>query len=203
MLAYLGLALHVTGDQKYRTAADSLMRDHGYARNILDTRFDTPSEHTHIEDELLTMVYTMFLSHLPEPGLSAAAHESLKQWHSVSGHDGIPFYDFVFRHFSGIPVSLDRGVAQLRDWPLDLIEWTVDNSHREDTTIDRTPGQDPGLLTKILPRDEMGLTGWDGEPYRAVIGNGGQREDRPGDWLLAYWMGRYWGLIGAPEPGSM
>jgi hypothetical protein len=38
---------------------------------------------------------------------------------------------------------------------------------------------------------------WDQEPYRAVIGRDGMREDRPTDWLLAYWMGRYYGLLAA------
>jgi hypothetical protein len=45
----------------------------------------------------------------------------------------------------------------------------------------------------------MGLCPWDGEPYRAVIGQVGQREEKPTDWLLAYWMGRYYGLLAGPD----
>ncbi|HLV79048.1 MAG TPA: hypothetical protein VKT32_02165, partial [Chthonomonadaceae bacterium] len=112
--------------------------------------------------------------------------------------DGIPFYDFAYNRFSGRQVPLERAVETLRDWPLDMIEWTVDNSQREDVLWDRTPGADEGLLTRILPRSEMGLCMWDGEPYRAVIGRDGQREEKPTDWLLAYWMGRYYGLLADP-----
>ena len=79
-----------------------------------------------------------------------------------------------------------------------MIEWTVDNSKREDVEWDRTPGRDDGFLTKILPRAEMGNQNWDQEPYMAVIGGDGKREDRCEDWLYAYWMGRYFGFIGAP-----
>ena len=55
-------------------------------------------------------------------------------------------------------------MEMLRDWPLDMIEWTVDNSQREDITIDRTPGVEQGNLSKPVPRSEMGLCNWDSRP---------------------------------------
>ena len=123
----------------------------------------------------------------------------MRRWYRTAAKDGIPLYDFCFARFYGSRVPLDRAVETLRDYPLDMIEWTVDNSTREDVTRDRTPGLDECYLTRILPRSEMGICGWDQEPYRAVIGMGGQREDKPLDWLVAYWMGRRYGLIGAPR----
>jgi hypothetical protein len=119
----------------------------------------------------------------------------MQLWHRSAERDGIPFYDFAYNRYSGKQVNLECAVETLRDWPLDMIEWTVDNSRREDVQKDLTPGLDEVFLTRILPRSEMGICMWDQEPYKALIGNNGQREDKPTDWLLAYWMGRYYGLL--------
>jgi hypothetical protein len=200
MISYLGVAYHMTGKAKYREAATYLIEKHGYEKNMLLTIFDVPSQRTHIEDELLSTVYPNLVTHLIYPSLQETAQTSMRRWHKTAEPDGIPFYDFVYNRFSGRQVPLDRAVETLRDWPLDMIEWTVDNSQREDVVRDTTPGADEGHLTRILPRSEMGLCMWDQEPYKAVIGRGGDREDKPTDWLLAYWMGRYYGLLAAPEP---
>jgi hypothetical protein len=196
MIAYLGVAFHMTGKVKYQEAARDLIAKHGYDRNMAQAVFDTPSERTHIEDELLSMVYPTLMTHLIFPSLKSIGQTSMRNWHKTAARDGIPFYDFVYNRFSGRQVNLDRAIETLRDWPLDMIEWTVDNRQRNDVRRDLTPGLDEGMLTRILPRSEMGLCMWDQEPYKAVIGNGGQREDKPNDWLLAYWMGRYYGLVG-------
>lgn len=199
IISYLGVAYAMTGKARYRAAAETLLTRHGYRQNMRLTSFDTPSERTHIEDELLSIVYPNLMTHLIFPSLRTTAETSMRRWHRTAAPDGIPFYDFVYNHFSGRTVALDRAVETLRDWPLDMIEWTVDNSQREDVVKDTTPGGDEGRLTRILPRSEMGNCGWDQEPYRAVIGMDGQREDKPLDWLLAYWMGRYYGLLAAPN----
>jgi hypothetical protein len=197
MIAFLGVAYHVTGKERYRAAARELITRHGYDRNMRETVFVTPAERTHIEDELLAIVYPNLLTHLVLSGLRETALVSLRRWHATAAKDGIPLYDFVYSHFSGRAIPLEHAVETLRDWPLDMIEWTVDNSKREDVQWDLTPGLEEGRLTRILPRSEMGLCMWDQEPYKAVIGLDGQREDKPTDWLLAYWMGRYYQLLGS------
>lgn len=199
ILAHLGIAYHVTHNPKYIAAAKLLIERHGYLRNMLQTRFDTPSERTHINDELLSMVYPNLLTHSILPSVHSAGRRSMRLWHLSCRPDGIPFYDFAYNRFSGDRVPLGPAVDTLREWPLDMVEWTVDNSRREDVQIDRTPGLEQGHLTRILPRSEMGICNWDQEPYKAILGRGGDREDKPTDWLLAYWMGRYYGLLGPAQ----
>lgn len=199
MLSYLGVAYHVTQKQKYLDAVKTLVEKHGYAKNMASVRYVTPSEYTHINDELLVMVFHNLFSHLATPALEKSALSAIRGWHKTCERDGIPFYDFVFNRFSGQKVPLERAMETLRDWPLDHIEWTVDNSKRADVQWDRTPGAPANFLTRILPRSEMALCMWDQEPYFATMGRNGEREDRPNDWLLAYWMGRYYGIIGAPQ----
>jgi hypothetical protein len=195
ILAHLGVAYHVTKKQKYKDAAQLLITRHGYDKNMQSLAYKTPSERTHINDELLGMVFQNLFNHLIFPQLRSAALTAIRQWHATCRRDHIPFYDFVYNQFSGRRVALEPAVETLRDWPLDMIEWTVDNRSREDIQLERTPGTDDGMLKKLVPRSEMGLVMWDQEPYKTVIGRNGEREDKPTDWLLAYWMGRYWGQI--------
>jgi hypothetical protein len=171
----------MTQKQKYVDSARYLIDHEGYARNMLLTTFNTPSERTRVEDELMTMVYHDLLTYPILPSVREYGEQSLENWYGSSGKDSTPFFDFVYNSFSGRRTPLGQGVEILRDWPLDMIEWTVDNSQREDITIDRTPGVEQGNLTKPVPRSEMGLCNWDSEATQLVIGRNGEREDRPND----------------------
>lgn len=198
MLAYLGVAFHQTGNPRYLKASRDLIDNHGYAQNAMDTNFATPAEHTHIVDELLGDIYPSFMEHMIDPALKETYQKSIQNWYKSCSRDNIPYYDFVYNKFSGKSSPLEPGVNHLREWPLNLIEWTVDSSKREDIELDLTPGLDEGFIKNVLPRSEMGLVMWDQEPYHITIGLNGMREDKPMDWLLAYWMGRYYGFISAP-----
>lgn len=195
IFAHLGMAYHITGKQKFVDAARLLIDKHGYAQNMSKLSYHTPAELTHINDELLSMVFPNLFKYLILPELRAPALAAIRQWHTTCKRDHIPFYDFVYNTFSGKQVPLEESVETLREWPLDMIEWTVDNRSREDVQADRRPGSEESHLSKIPPRSEMGLVMWDQDPYKAAIGRNGEREDKPTDWLLAYWMGRYWGHL--------
>ncbi len=198
ILEFLSVAYHMTKNPRYQEATRLLVEKYGYDKMAERTFFVTPSEHTHIEDELLTIVYPNAVTHALTPALKQVMQTSMRHWHTAIKDDHIPFYDFAYNRYSGDSVPLNPAVEQLRDWPLDHIEWTVDNRAREDVERDLTPGLDDLCVKHLLPRSEMGLCMFDQEPYKMVIGNNGEREDRPNDWLLAYWMGRYYGLISAP-----
>ena len=69
---------------------------------MLLTVFDTPSERTHIEDELLSIVYPNLLTHpvsaLPAP---RSPDQYAKTGTKTAERDGIPLYDFVYNRFFG------------------------------------------------------------------------------------------------------
>ncbi|MDE2126819.1 MAG: hypothetical protein KGJ62_09545 [Armatimonadetes bacterium] len=202
MLAYLAAAKMMTGEPRYRTAANSLLERYGYARNTLLTNYDTPAEATHIEDELLSLVYPLLLGNTHNPALLANYRKSMVTWHKSCVSVGVPLYDFVYNRWSGSRVPLTGASAVLRDWPLSWVEWTVDNRRRDDLTEDRRGGVDEGATSQVLPRSEIAITMWDGDPTQAIGGKNGLREEAPTGWLLAYWMGRYYGFITAPAAGA-
>ncbi|HLV81009.1 MAG TPA: two-component regulator propeller domain-containing protein, partial [Chthonomonadaceae bacterium] len=87
ILSYLGVACAMTGKERYRQAARDLIARHGYDKNMLLTNFDTPSERTHIEDELLSIVYPDLMTHLIFPSLKAITETSMRRWHRTAETD--------------------------------------------------------------------------------------------------------------------
>jgi hypothetical protein len=75
---------------------------------------------------------------------------------------------------------------------MDMVEWSVRNSHRLDVPMDPMNdrhGDHQALI--VLPYDELPISKWNGNPYNLDGGNGGHGEDDGAYFLLPYWMGRY------------
>jgi hypothetical protein len=200
LIAHLNAAFHITRNPKYQQAKIRLIAKHGYARNALLTDYSTPSERTHIVDSLLHQAYPNLIAYEHDSGLRKVWVESLRRWHRTAAPDKRLMYDSIFAKFAGRPVDLRPGLDDLRDWPLDLVDWTVDNSKRYDVTFDRTPGLEENLLRQRLPAGERGITESDGDPHAAIRGNQGMRLYYAHVWLHEYWQARYYGLLAAPAP---
>jgi len=91
---------------------------------------------------------------------------------------------------------IQESLVTLERFPLDLITWTVDNTHRRDVKWDPSLDRfDSRQSTTWLPPDERPIMKWNGNPFRVNGGNGGQGEDDGSTYLLPYWLGRYWGYF--------
>ena len=197
MLGYLLTAWHITGDDKYRRLYLKLAQEHGYADAARHPKIDTPAYRTHIDDSLLVLVFPALFQCEMDPRLLACYREGLQQWADNVNHENSPLFNFVADRFGSV-TDVDAAVAFLRDAPLDLIHWTVDNSQREDVRLVRNPELDHWQLDRLLPPSERAVIRWDKNPWSAIQGDGGQTESTGVYWLLPYWMGRYYGLIAAP-----
>ena len=80
---------------------------------------------------------------------------------------------------------------------MDLIGWSIDNSHRKDLTRveDNFRGQE---YTEVLPGDERPMHSHNGA-YRNNGGGKATREYAPYLYLMPYWAGRYVEAISAPK----
>jgi hypothetical protein len=195
ILSFLAVAHHVTGDEKYRRELARLFDEKGYSKSILEPKLSAPSEFTYIDDQLLALSYRGLLAYDSDPKRRAVYIESLRRWFDVVRHDDSPLFAFVYGGVMGGDFGAAGCVDYLRDSPLDMIEWTVDNSRREDLRLVRRPVIEDWQTDRLLPPSERGLSKWDGNPYRAAQGSGGYSESSSVHWLLPYWMGRYYGII--------
>lgn len=107
------------------------------------------------------------------------------------------------RDWSTVPFASSVGqdiLWNLRTWPVEAVNWPVQNSNRQDVFF--RPGQNRAFQShtdsvRVLPANERAQLRWNGNPHQLDGGNG-MSETGPGAWLLPYWMARYHGILAAP-----
>ena len=95
--------------------------------------------------------------------------------------------------------DLDASIDFLKDYPIDMRNWAVNNSERKD--IELVPANFRGQTIKErLSLREAPLFRHNGQIFHLDNAGDGSTLTSAGDtWLLPYWMGRYLGVISAPK----
>jgi streptogramin lyase len=199
ILSFLKLAYHISGDERYQNEYLNLLHKHDYASNVKCAKTYNPAWRTHIDDELLALAYPCLMLHEKDPDLRRLYRESLDYWYAAVKADCSPFFDFIYGACIGKISQPEVAIASLRDASLDLVRWTIDNLHREDVDIVRTPELEQLQTDRLLPPIERGVIRWDENPWKAVQGDGGYTESDGVWWLLPYWIGRHYGYIQPPQ----
>jgi hypothetical protein len=95
-------------------------------------------------------------------------------------------------------IDLKEAIWYLQEYPLDLIEWSVNSSHRKDIDLIK-PDYREQTLKEVLPPDELRIARHNSNRFDLDGNGGGRAESSAGDiWLLPYWIGRYLGVISEP-----
>ncbi len=195
ILSYLKLAYHVSGKKYYQNEYNKLLNEHNYRDYIVKAKSVLPGWRTYIDDELLLLAYAALLMYEDNLELKALYQKSLNNWYDALKDDDSPYFYFFYNAFAGNKVKHDRSIFVLKDNPLDLIRWRVDNSKREDLHMTHSPILEDTQTSRLVPPSERGIMRWDKNPWKAIQGNGGHSESDGVYWLLSYWMGRYYSLI--------
>lgn len=198
ILSFLKATYHITGDAKYEREYRRLLDEHGYRENVKRAKTLNPAWRTHIDDELLALAFPALLLYETDVELKRVYRQALDAWYEGVKHDQNPWFHFLYASLTGTPPELHDSLMFLRDAPLDLVRWTVDNTRREDLRLVRSPEIESWQTDRLPPPSERGVMRWDGNPWVAVQGDGGRTESDGVFWLLPYWMGRYYGYIQPP-----
>jgi hypothetical protein len=207
IIAALQFGHAITGKQLYKDKAFELMEKHGYLRNIMlpMSAIDyTPGfKHKGIEmgmdwnhsDDLLGFVTYWVLHRFAFNDELRAKYTAAIQDHwNFERVERCPLWNFVYASTGPKEFGLEDALWTLRGFPLDMIDWSVANSHRGDIT--RLPANFRFQeLKELLPPDERRVTRWNGQPFVLNGGSGGTTELAGDEFLLPYWMGRYLKLI--------
>ncbi|HYH57059.1 MAG TPA: hypothetical protein VD772_10630, partial [Anseongella sp.] len=96
----------------------------------------------------------------------------------------------------GTEGSFDEASAfwHLQEFPMDLVRWTVRNSHRKDLVL-LEPNFREQLTSELLPPGERPVHRHNANPFRLDGGEEGRSELAGDEFLLPYWMGRYLKVI--------
>ncbi len=193
ILSFLKTAHHITSEprfeQQYRRLADDL----GYAA-LTERYIELRGPSINYSDEELAMLsFYPLLKYEKDPKLLQHYRKALQAWWQNMERQKNPLWIFIYA--AGLPgakVRFEDAVWTLQRIPMDLVNWTIANSHRDDIQLEPQPdrfGRRQAIT--LLPPDERPVMKWNGNPFRIDGGSGGTGEDDGAFFLLPYWMGRY------------
>lgn len=191
ILSHLKTAYHVTEDNRYQKQYLMLIRDHGYAKNILGNVIDR-QDINHSDVELAFSAYYPLLLYEKDPKLLQIYKKSLRQTWELVRLERNPWWNFTHCAFIKEGCALDDARRTLQEIPHNQLNWKKSNSGRKDIKID-SRFIEPGKLqsVSVLPYDQVVIQRWNGNPYLLDTGNEGEIEGDGVLFMLPYWMGRH------------
>lgn len=189
-----------------------------YPSNLRNLKIETPCDDNYSDDELTALPFYTWMTITKQlPGGDSASTADVaaclagmdRWWGQMSGlrsdwWAAVTAGSAQARADQGVVPSFHRDEAaadarwNLETWPLEMIEWSVQNSHREDISFyqyeDRS-GNTGNAATRVLPANERNQGRWNGNPHDLDSGSGGLLEMDAGVFLLPYWKGRLHGLV--------
>lgn len=201
ILAHLKVAIHVCGDQKFKDAYRTLIERHGYDVKAMFAKEMLPNTPragvNHSDDEMAWLEYYHLLLYPDDDeDLRMRYRYSAARSMRTEIPERSPLFNFVFALAMPEWAHVADGIDTLQRWPLDLRQFQVRNSHRDDVIVDpRASRHGHRTLLAPLPIDERVPQKWNHDPYVADAGGTGRHEESGAEWLLPYWMAVYHGLI--------
>ena len=208
LLQHLKAAIHVTGDERFEREYRRLAVDDGYAKAAVRARRMLFSIN-YSDDVLLFLAYPPLLKYETDPALRELYVKSLRRtWEGAGKRPGVkaqanPFYAFIAHDLLGDDSGVAAGIDVLKWFPLDM-KWnseTVAGYEKEfDFTFDPVPVKPVPEPGESFPFDRRAKTwsAWADSPRQGDRTADTLMEYNGHDYLVAYWLGRYLGLI-APE----
>lgn len=197
LLSFMRTAAHFSGEARFEEAHARLVAL-GYPDYTLRQRSTFPPEDiAHFEDQLAVWCWRNLLSYETDPSLRAVYRRAYSRSFEIVRVEQNPWYNLLHASLTGNDADLDAAAAHLREWPLDLRQWSFQNSHRADHVTPPGYRVYKGGVRAFSPREREPIR-WDAWTMAPDGGSDGRDVIEPGGWLLAYWLGRHHGLISAP-----
>lgn len=210
IIAMLQTAYHFTAKEKYKTAALDLLHRHGYFENLMrpmkiigstpeggDAYAQMLSEAwNHSDDEMYFLGYWGLYRYALNDTLKAAYREAIIDHWEAERPEKDGLWN-IFTALTGTPdFDLEHAIWYLQEHPLDLIQWDIRNSHRNDIEKIENNFRRQTLKT-VLPPDERPVQRHNANMFtlERTRGNGVSELSAGDIWLLPYWLGRYLGVI--------
>jgi len=204
ILAFLQTAYHFTGDELYKEKAYELINDYGYDENANRPASvvgfvegeNLSNTWNHSDDEMYFMTIPAFVNYSFNDEQKQKHFEAAKSHWEEERSEKNPLWNYLYALSGGKEIDFEESAWWLREFPIDLIGWSVNNSHRNDLTK-LEPNFRRQEYSEVLPRDERPMH-LHNNAYRNNGGEGGRREYPPYLYLMPYWAGRYVEAISAP-----
>jgi hypothetical protein len=213
IIGFLQTAYHFTGKPIFKQKAYELMEKHGYLENLLRPMSEIGKAEpgsddwakmlsegwNHSDDEMYFLVYWCLYPYAFDAGLKKKYKVAIQQHWELERPEKNGLWNLCYGMTGAKDFDLPETVWFLKEFPLDMIQWQVMNSHRKD--IEMVEANFRGQTTKeVLPPDERPELKHNKNLFNLDRLSNGAAELSAGDsFLLPYWMGRFLGVISAPK----
>ena len=202
IISFLQAAYHFTGKEIYKEKAFELMDKHGYLDNILIPisglsvvpGIDLTTEWNHSDDELAFLSYWNLYKYAFTEELREKYSQAIRDHWQIERPEKNPLWNFIYAATGAEDFDLPESIWSLREFPLDIIGWSVRNSQRKDLEFIE-PGFRHQSTRDVLPPDERPMSKYNGNAFRLDGGEDGRTEYSGDIYLLPYWLGRYLKVI--------
>jgi streptogramin lyase len=194
LLTFLKFAHHITGNQTYQDEYLRLIREEHYLENALQMNRKNPAWFIYFDVSLAGYLFPILMKYETDPQLKARYEQLIDEWFARQIRDECPLHNFIYGWARNRRREMAASIRFLVDTPLDLVDWHIDHTKREDIRIVRHPTLEERQTHVLVPPAIRATVRWDRNPWAAVGGHP-LREREPVFWLLPYWLGRYTGAI--------
>lgn len=195
LLAYLKFANYITGDEKYEKEYRHLIDAEGYLESAAQLNSKNPAWQIYFDRTLEGYLFPILLRCEKDPELKTFYEDLYDAWMAKQTTGENLINNLTYSIFRGKNVNVDQTITFLRDTPLDLVDWRIDHTIREDVELVRSPILEELQISELPHASIRATVRWDKNPWAAIHGNPAQVRE-PVFWLWPYWMARYLGIIG-------
>jgi hypothetical protein len=212
IIGMLQTAYHFTKKEKYKDAAFDLMTNHGYFENMMRPMSqigvapDNADEMSrmlsdgwnHSDDEMYYCGYWGLYRYAFNDTMKVKIRDAIIDHWKAERPEKEGLWNIMTALADVEGTDINEAIWYLQRYPLDLIDWSVSNSHRKDIEWIE-PGFRNQTIKEVLPPDELRISRHNSNRFDLDGNGGGSSEYSAGDiWLLPYWIGRYLGVISEP-----
>lgn len=213
IVGMLQTAYYFTKKEKYKEAAYYLMNEHDYLENLMrplneigmapedsdELSKELSDSWNHSDDEMYFCGYWGLYRYAFTDELKAKYRDAIIDHWKYERAEKEGLWNIMTAIVGLEEIDLEEATWYLQKYPMDLVDWTVLNSHRKDIEL-LEPNFRKQTIKEILPASELRISRHNANRFDLDSRGGGREEFSAGDiWLLPYWSGRYFGVIGAPE----
>ncbi len=220
ILSFLKTTYHVTGDEKYEKVYEMLIKKHHYAMNCIQYKCED-GHIAHIDDQLDFVNIYPLIVYTDNEAHKAIYKMGLTHHWAYERVERSPFFNIVYGSLTNNYCDIEEAAKSLSEMNLDFVRWPVYNSYRKDIVWD-TEQEETGVPAQLKYPVEYWsrlLVNYDGNQFicdsgaeefveintkrtnktstlPGFAGANALRASMPYVFLLPYWMGRYYGLLG-------
>ncbi|GAB2990984.1 hypothetical protein GCM10027284_04590 [Cyclobacterium sediminis] len=208
LIAGLQMAYALTGKEIYKTEAYRMINEHGYLDNMLMdvNKFkETPGYihdgadmgmggWNHVDDHLAFMSYWVLTSYA-FPEFKESYKRAIQNHWEVEKVERNALWNMIAYASSGLNDEASI-FWHLREYPLDLVRYKINNSHRKDLIFSPPNFRNDYLSTPLSPMERC-MHRHNTSSFQVDAGFFDQdvRELCGDEYLLPYWMARYFEII--------